>query len=381
MEDSLPARILKTRYYPRGSFLDARIGYRPSFVWRSLCTARDIIRKGKRWNIGNGMKVRIWEDYWLEGFRTLDYRPENSDYRVVNDLLEGDTNAWNHTLLLQLFLQQIARKIACTHINTFEHDSLYWDASSNGVFTCKSAYWIATQTIEGFQDSVLTHERRSLKCIWLANIPGKVKIFAWKACMNLLPTVSNLMTKGLAPGSLSCVHCTAPMEDIKHALFLCNWARDVWASMNLMDLTDQAEEIPIEEIITTAKDRGNETLNMMLMGMWRIWCARNSKAHGGKHVEPNEIKLSTSGILDDFTRANVNWEENRVTSNNPCQVRWSPPTNGVIKINADGGISSENGVAGLGFIMRCHNGSVLVAGNKHVAYATSVIEVEVKAIL
>ena len=73
----------------------------------------------------------------------------------------------------------------------------------------------------------------------------------------------------------------------------------------------------------------------------------------GKHVEPNEIKLSTCGILDDFTRADVNLEAHRVTPNDPCQVRWSPPTNGVIKINVDGGISSENGVAGLGFVMRC----------------------------
>ncbi|GJU09942.1 reverse transcriptase [Tanacetum coccineum] len=63
MEKSLPARILKARYYPRNSLLDARIGYRSSFVWRSLCSAQDIIRRGQRWNVGNGIKVRIWEDY------------------------------------------------------------------------------------------------------------------------------------------------------------------------------------------------------------------------------------------------------------------------------------------------------------------------------
>ena len=81
------------------------------------------------------MKVRIWEDYWLEGFRTLDYRHQNSEYSVINDLLDAGTCAWNHYQLLQLFPQQIATKIACTHINTREHDSLYWGASSNGVFT------------------------------------------------------------------------------------------------------------------------------------------------------------------------------------------------------------------------------------------------------
>ncbi|PWA67800.1 hypothetical protein CTI12_AA314510 [Artemisia annua] len=344
MEESLPTRILKARYYPRVSFLDAKIGYQPSFVWRSLCSARDIIQKGQRWNVGNGMKVRIWEDYWLEGFRTLDYRPQNCEYNVINDLLDG-AGAWNHSLLLQLFPQQIATKIASTHINTLEHDSLYWEASSNGVFTCKSAYWIATETIKCFQESSLTHERKALKYVWLANIPGKVKIFAWRVCMNLLPTISNLTTKGLAPGSLNCVHCSALIEDTKHALFLCSWARDVWSSMSLVDLTDLVAEISIEVLLTTAKDRGQGTLELMLMVMWRIWCARNSKAHGGEEIEPNKIKESACVILEDFFRANADPEAHSITSNDASHVHWSPPPNGVIKINADGGISSRNSVA------------------------------------
>lgn len=58
-----------------------------------------------------------------------------------------------------------------------------------------------------------------IKCIWLENIPSKIKIFAWKVCMNLLPTVSNLMAKCLIPGSLSCVHCRAPYGRHKTCAF------------------------------------------------------------------------------------------------------------------------------------------------------------------
>ncbi|GKC57499.1 reverse transcriptase, partial [Tanacetum coccineum] len=78
---------------------------------------------------------------------------------------------------------------------------------------------------------------------------------------------------------------------------------------------------------------------------------------------------------------NAIFVEHNVTPNASPQVLWSPPSNGVIKINTDGGISSANSVAGIGFVMRCHDGSVLVAGNKRVAYATSVIEIEAYAIL
>nr|GFB78253.1 reverse transcriptase [Tanacetum cinerariifolium]GFB78286.1 reverse transcriptase [Tanacetum cinerariifolium] len=57
------------------------------------------------------------------------------------------------------------------------------------------------------------------------------------------------------------------------------------------------------------------------------------------------------------------------TLNAPSNVLWSPPSNGVIKINTNGGISSRNGVAGIGFVMRGHNGSAVVTENRRIAYA------------
>lgn len=39
-DNSLVARVLKGRYYPRTSFLEAKPGYNCSFTWRSLLEAR-----------------------------------------------------------------------------------------------------------------------------------------------------------------------------------------------------------------------------------------------------------------------------------------------------------------------------------------------------
>nr|GEV29718.1 reverse transcriptase [Tanacetum cinerariifolium] len=51
---TLAARILKAHYFPRSSFFDAKIGYRPSYIWRSFLSVKDIVHKGCKWNIGNG---------------------------------------------------------------------------------------------------------------------------------------------------------------------------------------------------------------------------------------------------------------------------------------------------------------------------------------
>ncbi|KAM6583441.1 hypothetical protein CsatB_010443 [Cannabis sativa] len=63
--DSLVARLFKARYYSRGDFLSAELGHNPSFVWRSIFEAKDLVKAWARVRIGNGAKTRILDDPWL----------------------------------------------------------------------------------------------------------------------------------------------------------------------------------------------------------------------------------------------------------------------------------------------------------------------------
>jgi len=58
-EESLVSKILKARYFPRTSFWEAKIGFQPSYVWRSMLKARKVLEMGCRWNIGDRNKVKI----------------------------------------------------------------------------------------------------------------------------------------------------------------------------------------------------------------------------------------------------------------------------------------------------------------------------------
>ncbi|CAI0426946.1 unnamed protein product [Linum tenue] len=51
---SLVARIMKAKYHKNVDVLEARVGYRPSYVWRSLMSAQEFLVDGLRWRIGNG---------------------------------------------------------------------------------------------------------------------------------------------------------------------------------------------------------------------------------------------------------------------------------------------------------------------------------------
>jgi hypothetical protein len=63
--DSLTARIFKAKYFPNCSILDAGLGSKLSFVWRSIHGAGDLVKEGLLWRIGDGASVWIWGEKWV----------------------------------------------------------------------------------------------------------------------------------------------------------------------------------------------------------------------------------------------------------------------------------------------------------------------------
>ncbi|KAA3485540.1 reverse transcriptase [Gossypium australe] len=55
----LLARVLKACYFPFTDILTAKVGSYPSFTWRSIYNARELIEEGVLWRIGKGDRVNI----------------------------------------------------------------------------------------------------------------------------------------------------------------------------------------------------------------------------------------------------------------------------------------------------------------------------------
>ena len=66
--DSLVAKVMKARYFKHSSFMKAKIGSYPSFIWRSILWGRDVVEKGLRWRIRNGDRCKCIIAY---GFQDL----------------------------------------------------------------------------------------------------------------------------------------------------------------------------------------------------------------------------------------------------------------------------------------------------------------------
>ena len=52
-------------------FPEFKISNGGSNLWQGLCGFQRYIKEGLKWNVGNGLDVRLWLDAWVPGLRAL----------------------------------------------------------------------------------------------------------------------------------------------------------------------------------------------------------------------------------------------------------------------------------------------------------------------
>jgi hypothetical protein len=99
--DSLCARVLRSKYYPDGKLLNAKLKSGSSYTWQSIFYGIQTLRRGCIWRIGEGDQINIWEDVWVPTSPTRKvYTPRgNIMLKTVADLINPITGTWDEELL------------------------------------------------------------------------------------------------------------------------------------------------------------------------------------------------------------------------------------------------------------------------------------------
>ncbi|KAL8129710.1 hypothetical protein V2J09_018865 [Rumex salicifolius] len=118
----------------------------PSEIWRGLkLVINGVIGPGTSWNLGDGRKIKFWDDPWLGERRLLDIRfcplTEEMSRYVVRDYWIP-SRGWNWDLLNTLIPPSRLLLLASTGIVDEPGivDILAWAHSANGEYTVRSAY-------------------------------------------------------------------------------------------------------------------------------------------------------------------------------------------------------------------------------------------------
>ncbi|KAL0316509.1 UNVERIFIED_CONTAM: putative mitochondrial protein [Sesamum radiatum] len=169
---SLVGRVLKVKYFPRTHLFDAQLGSRPSYTWRSMYAALDLVQSGCRWRI-----------------------------------------ATDSELILQIPLSL-----------TGELDLIVWRYTRNGMFSVCSAYHLALALSSSAGPSGKRWPKHVWRAIWQSHILNKAKLFTWRAIRNILPTTRNLKRR-LPSEFLCCPFYNCEDETPIHALLHCSFAQ------------------------------------------------------------------------------------------------------------------------------------------------------------
>lgn len=113
------------------------------------------------------------------------------------------------------------RSIPLNICSPFPH-SLVWHFEKKGTFSVRNAYHLARERIQpsnggAFSSSIPNLIGKFWDILWKANVPPKVKTYAWRTCNNYVPTRSNLGYKHIT-SNLQCVLCNHPNESTLHLL-------------------------------------------------------------------------------------------------------------------------------------------------------------------
>ncbi|XP_013594838.1 PREDICTED: uncharacterized protein LOC106303003 [Brassica oleracea var. oleracea] len=123
---SLLSRVMKSRYFKQGNFLDCPLWYRPSYAWKSIVHGRELLSSPR-------------------------YRIDEVDLTLkVSDLIDERYGTWDAQRVRHLFLEEDANQILGMRPQVQCPDTMVWGFSRNGVYDSQSGYTLLhlLQTVE-----------------------------------------------------------------------------------------------------------------------------------------------------------------------------------------------------------------------------------------
>ena len=315
--NSLCVRVLRARYYPNGKLLKAKMKAGSSYTWQSILAGLECFKLGYIWRVGDGTQINIWEDNWIPGSHNMKIQtPRGNNIATrVDDLINPVDSTWDADLVQSIFWGVDASRILQIPITSGREDCVAWHYNRSGLFSVKSAYHGKWQRTFGARLNMAqggsVSNVKVWKNLWKLQVPGKVKIFGWRALQGLIPCRAILANKHIINEG-GCPLCRNGAEDIKHIMFTCDRVRAVWKSIGVWEKinslleTDRSGSIVLEEVIRRGEQihgLGIGFAELMLTGGWFLWWERRQFVHGENIQSPSRSGLSIISLAKNYKLA------------------------------------------------------------------------------
>jgi hypothetical protein len=310
--------VLRAKYYPDGRLLNATLKSGSSFTWQSILVGVDRFKRGCIWRVGDGSQINIWEDSWIPSSHNLKIMtPRGSNILTrVSDLINPIDGSWDEDLIGEIFWSVDAHRILQIPLTPNREDFVAWHHNKLGLFTVRSAYYCQWNYKFGRNNMNVNISEGANNPVWgkLWNleIPSKIKFFGWRVLHAMIPCRGVLANRHIGNQG-GCPLCLSSCEDIKHLLFSCTRAKDIWDYLGLSNRLDSVTSIDrsgsvlLEEIIT----RGGCVPSLdnigfaeiVLIAGWYIWWERRQIVHGEKVQIPFRSAMNIRVLAMNYMNA------------------------------------------------------------------------------
>ncbi|CAJ2628079.1 unnamed protein product [Trifolium pratense] len=278
--DILISKLYKAKYFPGCEFFESKVGHNPSFVWRSICNSKFLLRAGSRWTIGSGNNIPLLNENWLFDASSLQLQQTEvslAGHLAVADVILPDTKGWNLPLLTTLLESSGIDKVLHTPLfDSVVEDKRIWRMEKNGVYSVRSAYRLCVQEL---LDTSHFKMDDTWNLIWKLKAPPRVKNLLWRICRRCVPTRVNLRSRGVNCITV-CSLCNDHDEDSRHVFFDCPSSRNVWSMCSFGNKIIAAlhnNYAASNLIFDLLQQLSNEDASLMACVIWSIWKQRNNR--------------------------------------------------------------------------------------------------------
>ncbi|KAE8799653.1 hypothetical protein D1007_24896 [Hordeum vulgare] len=261
---------------------------------------------------------------------------QNCRLNRVSDFL-NDHGCGRVELLRQYFWQPDVESILKIRTSPrLWEDFISWPWERSGVLTVKSAYHVAMavhydQFSPGSSSANPAGDRPLWGLIWGAEVPPKLKTFAWQVVSGSLPTDVEKKRRHFDLNGF-CQLCDQEQESSFHGLVACTNAPSLWDVMRLhWPLPDR----PLikwtckEWLLQLLEESHVSIRSRIIMVLWRSCVEDIIKGKAPAVHDPIcvHVKLASS-------------------------LPWSPPPDGMVALSMDGSYCITDGSAGSGMVLR-----------------------------
>ncbi|KAI5648255.1 hypothetical protein M9H77_34260 [Catharanthus roseus] len=202
--------------------------------------------------------------------------------------------------------------------------------------------------------SELVHESKLWNFLHNLMVQQKIKMFLWRAALNILPTRENLFKRG-ETNSLACIHCGFQFKNDRYVLFDCVFAQKVWDQFAFGNKWRIIFALSFKDLFHSILTQFEvEEVSIFSICTWLLWYARNKLRHDGSCSSAHQIAIQTLHFVKEYKSLHHQSVHSNI---------WKAPKFDYLKINTD--ISFSENKISIGILVRNNLGIHVLARALH----------------